>query len=77
MLYVALALVVALIVVTLAFSAVIRSLVRQQARERDLLVNQMCNLAGKPWQPAPLPVHEAPEPDLSFVSPEQWMEDEL
>lgn len=78
MLYLSLTLAVVPAVVAVAFAQVIRSLVRQQARERDLLVNQMCSLAGRPWQPAPSHVvHDRPEPDLSFVSPEQWPEDDL
>ncbi len=38
------------------------SMIRQHARERDLLMNQLLNLAGKPWQPPP---SEPP-----FVAPE-------
>lgn len=78
MLYVILALVAALVVEALAFGGIIRSLVRQQARERDLLVNQMCSLAGKPWQDPPSHVvHERPEPELALVDPSQWSEDDL
>lgn len=53
MLYVALAEAVLLLVTVAAFSTVIRSLTRQHGRREDLLLNQMCNLAGKPWQPSP------------------------
>lgn len=60
MLYVALALVAAVVVETLAFAALIRAQIRQAARERDLLVNQVCSLAGKPWQPPPSQEWTAP-----------------
>jgi hypothetical protein len=53
MLYVALAAIGSLCLVTLAFSALLRSQLRQAARREDLLVNQVCSLAGRPWQPPP------------------------
>lgn len=53
MLYVALGSVAALCLVTVTFSALLRSQLRQAARREDLLVNQVCSLAGKPWQPPP------------------------
>ena len=53
MLYVALAAVAATCLVTLAFSALLRSQLRQAARREDLLVNQVCSLAGRPWQSPP------------------------
>lgn len=53
MLYVALAEAAVLAVVTIVFAGIVRSLTRQHARREDLLLNQMCNLAGKPWQPSP------------------------
>ena len=54
----ALAVAVAALVV-LAFAlylcaALVRGLVRQQARERELLLNQIMHLAGRTWQPPPL-----------------------
>lgn len=79
MIYVAvLALTVALLE-GFSFAAVIRSLTRQQARERDLLINQMCSLAGRPWQPAPARGDPVPEPVPSglFYSPEQLTDDDL
>ena len=44
--------------VVLAFAlylsaALFRNLVRQQARERELLLNQIMHLAGRTWQPPP------------------------
>ena len=40
----------------IVFAGVLRAVIRQQHRERDLLVNQVCSLAGKPWQEAPATV---------------------
>lgn len=75
MLVVALALVVALVVVSLAFAGVVRSLIRQHARREDLLVNQVCALSGRPWQPAPASErHERPEPVEELVDPSHWVE---
>lgn len=53
MLYVALTEAAMLFVLVAVFAGLVRSLVRQHGRREDLLLNQMCNLAGKPWQPAP------------------------
>ena len=74
MLYVALSLVVALALVTIAFTSILRWQIRQAARREDQLVNQLCALAGRPWQEPP--AWRAPEavtePELAFVSaPEQ------
>lgn len=54
---------------------VVKSERREHARERDLLVNQMCALAGKPWQEAPAAIRVVPdvEPDETFYAlPEQY-----
>jgi hypothetical protein len=78
MIYLAAGSLAVLLVVSLSFASVIHWLVRQQARERDLLINQVCSLAGKPWQPPPARervVHD-PGPVL-FQSPEQMTEDDL
>jgi hypothetical protein len=65
----------ALLVVTLALLSIVHSLIRRQSRERDRLINQICHLSGKPWQPAPalsLVEPEAePELDRYLGSPEQ------
>lgn len=77
MLYVALGLVVALAIVSVSFLSIIRWLVRQQVRERDLLVNQLCNLAGRPWQEPPAWHEPATEPELELAyiaTPEQLPE---
>lgn len=53
MLYVALAAVAANAFIVFILGAALRAQIRQAARERDLLVNQVCSLAGKPWQTPP------------------------
>lgn len=50
---VALALAAVTLVCVLGFAGVLRSLVRQHARERDLLINQIMHLSGKTWSPPP------------------------
>jgi len=58
------ALVEALAIVALAvvFAGLVRSLLRQQARERDLLLNQIMHLAGRTWEPPPAAEPVAEEP---------------
>ena len=53
MLYVALAEAALLLTTITVFAGLVRSQQRSHARREDLLLNQMLNLAGKPWQPAP------------------------
>lgn len=53
----------ALVVVVVVDAGVVRSLIRQHARERDLMLNQMLNLAGRPWQPPPSEVVPESESD--------------
>lgn len=53
MVYVALTEAAALLVTVLVFAGLLRSMTRAHARREDLLLNQMLNLAGKPWQPSP------------------------
>jgi len=48
----------ALVVLALAIyttASLFRNLVRQQARERELLLNQIMHLSGRTWQPPPVP----------------------
>ena len=72
MMYVALLALVALIVSAISFAGVLRWHIRQSARREDLLVSQLCHLAGKPWQQAPIDEWEEPEPERQLVtSPEQ------
>lgn len=70
----------ALIVVVffLGASNLIRSLIRQHARERELLLNQIMHLSGKTWTPPP--AHEpapAPTPRSTIRSPEQYPDEAL
>jgi hypothetical protein len=44
---------VALIAVCLAFARVIQQMIREHARERSLLTNQLLHLAGRTWQAPP------------------------
>lgn len=53
MIWICLALVAAWCITLSAAMQLARSERRQHARERDLMLNQLLNLAGKPWQPAP------------------------
>lgn len=74
---VALALVACITILVVAFTGLLRSERRSSARERDLLLNQLLNLAGKPWQPAPAdtpgPVEAAVIlPARYTASPEQF-----
>ena len=72
MFYVALLEGVALIVTVLAFTSLLRWHIRQAARDRDLLVNQLCNLAGRPWQDPPSFREPEEEPeDITWAIPEQ------
>jgi hypothetical protein len=63
--------------VVLAFAlylsaALFRNLVRQQARERELLLNQIMHLAGRTWQPPPqLELVQLGEEDVTMSDPAQ------
>ena len=63
--------------VVLAFAlylsaALFRNLVRQQARERELLLNQIMHLAGRTWQPPPqLEPVQLGEEDVTMIDPAQ------
>jgi len=69
--------VAALVVLALAIyttSSLFRSLVRQQARERELLLNQIMHLSGRTWQPPPVsaePVPAGGEDTLVITDPTQ------
>jgi hypothetical protein len=61
--------VTALVVLAFALylcAALFRGLVRQQARERELLLNQIMHLAGRTWQPPP-----EPQPATAAMAGEQ------
>jgi hypothetical protein len=55
MIYVALLEGVAVIATALSFTHLVRSLIREHARERNLILNQLLHLAGRTWQPPPTP----------------------
>lgn len=51
------------VVLTVALCAnLLRSQQRAAARERDLLLNQILHLSGRPWQPAPADTWTMPAP---------------
>lgn len=63
-----------LVIVVSVAARLLQSERREHSRERDLLVNKILHLAGKPWQQAPAD-ERAPEPEvearLYAVSPDQ------
>ena len=67
--------VAALVVLALAIyttSSLFRNLVRQQARERELLLNQIMHLSGRTWQPPPVPAQPvAAGEDTLVIDPTQ------
>ena len=69
MIYIALAEAVVLALVVLAFLHFVAQSARAHARREDLLLNQMLNLAGKPWQPPPAAIEE---PDKLEVLGYSW-----
>ena len=55
------------------FLRVLRAERREHGRREETLVNQVCNLAGKPWQQAPADlraVPDVPEPLVYIAGPE-------
>ena len=53
----------------------VRGMVRQQARERELLLNQIMHLAGRTWQPPPMPEPLGlDDEELMLVDPSQLPE---
>ena len=73
-LYVALAAVLASAVTAIVFGNLLRIVIRQHARERERLVNQVCHLSGRPGQEAPVNEREWPteSPRLLVAAPEQY-----
>jgi len=75
MILVALAEAAAIALTVIVFAGLLRSQARSHARREDLLVNQLCNVVGRPWQQAP--AYAEPEPvdpeDIAMllVSPDQ------
>lgn len=74
MLVVALGAVAALCVNAAVFAGVIRGVIRQQARERELLLNQLMHLSGRTWTPPPSePTFMPPPVPVALVAdPGQW-----
>ena len=68
MVYVALAACAATAVVAIVLGNLLRIVIRQGARERELLVNQLCHVSGRPWQEAPAYAPEPAEPGYELVS---------
>ena len=62
MIWVALVEAVAIVAPAVVSAGLVRSLLRQQARERDLLLNKVMFLAGKPWEPPPASEPAVEEP---------------
>ena len=62
MTYVALTEAVALVALAMVFAGLVRSMIRQQARERELILDKLMHLAGRTWTPPPAgePVAEPP-----------------
>ena len=63
MVYVALAEAAVLLALTVTFAGLIRSMLRSQARERDLLLNKIMHLAGRTWEPPPAAEQQPPTED--------------
>lgn len=68
MIYIAAATLVALTAISFAWAGVVRGMLRQQARERGLLLDQMMHLAGRTWTPPPAaePPAETDDESLDF-----------
>ena len=77
MLYVALAQAAALAVCVSVLARLLRAQARAATRREDLLVNQLCALAGHPWQTPPSQEEPLPEMveyergDFLIANPEQ------
>lgn len=71
MTWVALAALAVLALGLAAMAQLVRGMVRQQARERELLLNQIMHLSGRTWTPPPA-AEPAPMVDdeiIGFVDP--------
>jgi hypothetical protein len=62
MVYVAALEAVALIALSMVFAGLVRSMIRQQARERELILDKLMHLAGRTWTPPPASEPEVEEP---------------
>lgn len=70
MIYIALLEGVAIIATALIFAGLVRGLIRQQARERGLLLDQMMHLAGRTWTPPPA-AEPIPELEVEYDDTDQ------
>ena len=78
MLYVALGALAVAALSIVCFVPVLRYVVRQAARDRELLVNQLCALAGRPWQEPPAwAPKDAVEDDYQLVTSPEQLPDEF
>lgn len=74
MIYVALAAIGALAIGLSAFAGALRWMIRQHARERELLLNQVLHAAGRTWSPPPADRWEPePAPPQFTAAPEQFV----
>lgn len=71
MVYVAVGALVIVAVQAVAFTSILRYVVRQGSRERELLVNQLCHLAGRPWREPPREPLTPEEIVAEWAIPEQ------
>lgn len=72
--FVALAEAIALVALVVSFAGLLRANTRQAARERQVLIDKMCHLAGNPWTLPPADTFDPepdPEPVVYLASPEQ------
>ncbi|MBA3381738.1 MAG: hypothetical protein H0T97_07730 [Actinobacteria bacterium] len=59
-------------VVAITLGNLHRAAIRQHAREREQLINQICHLSGRPWQEAPADEPRTiPERPRLIAAPEQ------
>lgn len=80
MIFVALAEAAAIVVGALVFAGLFRSLHREAARERGLMLNQILHLSGRTWMPPPVDTWKPPEEPDDFgryvTSPSQEPDEE-
>lgn len=80
MIYIAIASIVALALVATAAMHTVGRMLREHARERNLMLNQLLHLAGRTWQPPPTaePVDGFSDDDFDrYVNaPSQLLDDE-
>lgn len=65
MIYVALAEAIGVIAIASTFAQVVRWLIREHARERNLMLNQLLHLAGRTWEAPPSAEPEPTEDEFA------------